>query len=345
MGTLVLTDPKFLDHDPGPGHVESPARLDAIMGELGARADRRRSHRDAARRDRRRDRGGPQPRLPRAAGARSPASTRELDPDTAVSPGSWEAATLAAGAAVGAVEAVMHGRAAERLRAGASARAPRAARPGDGVLPAQQRRHRGRGGPARRRGAGAHRRLGRPPRQRDAGDLRGARRRPLHVGAPVSVLSGHGRGRGDRRRRGKRRDGQLSACPAGRTTPTTAPCSTICSCPVGRAFAPELIIVSAGFDAHERDPLAEMRVTERGFAAMTSALAELAERDLRRQAGAAARGGLRPGGAGGVGARLAGGADRPSRRLSPRRRDRRRPWRWRRRATRSGPRGRVVPKT
>jgi acetoin utilization deacetylase AcuC-like enzyme len=48
--------------------------------------------------------------------------------------------------------------------------------------------------------------------------------------------------------------------------------------PVGRAFAPELIIVSAGYDAHARDPLAEMNVTERGFAAMTSALAELAER-------------------------------------------------------------------
>ena len=34
QGTIVFTDPKFLDHDPGPGHVESPARLDAIMGEL-----------------------------------------------------------------------------------------------------------------------------------------------------------------------------------------------------------------------------------------------------------------------------------------------------------------------
>ena len=47
--------------------------------------------------------------------------------------------------------------------------------------------------------------------------------------------------------------------------------------PVGRAFAPELIIVSAGYDAHLRDPLADMRVTERGFAAMTSLMAELAE--------------------------------------------------------------------
>ena len=35
MTTILFTDPKFLDHDPGPDHVESPARLDAIMGELG----------------------------------------------------------------------------------------------------------------------------------------------------------------------------------------------------------------------------------------------------------------------------------------------------------------------
>ena len=51
--------------------------------------------------------------------------------------------------------------------------------------------------------------------------------------------------------------------------------------PVGRAFAPELVIVSAGFDAHARDPLAEMRVTERGFAAMTRAAGAARRRDLR----------------------------------------------------------------
>jgi hypothetical protein len=38
-------------------------------------------------------------------------------------------------------------------------------------------------------------------------------------------------------------------------------------------FAPQLLIVSAGFDAHARDPLAQMRVTERGFAAMCTLLA------------------------------------------------------------------------
>jgi acetoin utilization deacetylase AcuC-like enzyme len=36
-----------------------------------------------------------------------------------------------------------------------------------------------------------------------------------------------------------------------------------------RAFAPDFILISAGFDAHRDDPLAGMRVTEEGYAAMT----------------------------------------------------------------------------
>jgi acetoin utilization deacetylase AcuC-like enzyme len=35
--------------------------------------------------------------------------------------------------------------------------------------------------------------------------------------------------------------------------------------PVLAEFRPEIVLVSAGFDAHERDPLASMRVTSRGF--------------------------------------------------------------------------------
>ncbi len=47
--------------------------------------------------------------------------------------------------------------------------------------------------------------------------------------------------------------------------------------PVLRRFKPELLLVSAGFDAHERDPLASMRVSDRGFGAMARALAEVAD--------------------------------------------------------------------
>ncbi|OFW09368.1 MAG: histone deacetylase, partial [Acidobacteria bacterium RIFCSPLOWO2_02_FULL_67_36] len=47
--------------------------------------------------------------------------------------------------------------------------------------------------------------------------------------------------------------------------------------PILRQFEPDLIIVSAGFDAHERDPLGGMRLTTAAFPAMTMALRVIAE--------------------------------------------------------------------
>ncbi len=46
--------------------------------------------------------------------------------------------------------------------------------------------------------------------------------------------------------------------------------------PIGRAFKPEFIMVSAGFDCHWRDPLGEMQVTESGFAQMMRRIKRLA---------------------------------------------------------------------
>ena len=47
--------------------------------------------------------------------------------------------------------------------------------------------------------------------------------------------------------------------------------------PILGAFRPEMILVSAGFDAHERDPLAGMRVTSAGFRAMALELRAAAD--------------------------------------------------------------------
>jgi acetoin utilization deacetylase AcuC-like enzyme len=46
--------------------------------------------------------------------------------------------------------------------------------------------------------------------------------------------------------------------------------------PLARAFAPQLLLISAGYDAHREDPLAECHVTEAGFAAMTRSLRAVA---------------------------------------------------------------------
>src|SRR5437667_414068 len=46
--------------------------------------------------------------------------------------------------------------------------------------------------------------------------------------------------------------------------------------PILQLFEPEVVLVSAGFDAHERDPLGGMRLTDGAFGAMTSELRAVA---------------------------------------------------------------------
>jgi acetoin utilization deacetylase AcuC-like enzyme len=48
--------------------------------------------------------------------------------------------------------------------------------------------------------------------------------------------------------------------------------------PVVEQFDPDLVLVSAGFDAHEEDPLAEMRVSADGFRELSRRCAALAPR-------------------------------------------------------------------
>jgi len=43
------------------------------------------------------------------------------------------------------------------------------------------------------------------------------------------------------------------------------------------AFRPDLLLISAGFDAHHTDPLGNIRVTDGGFADLTRELMEAAE--------------------------------------------------------------------
>lgn len=51
--------------------------------------------------------------------------------------------------------------------------------------------------------------------------------------------------------------------------------------PVAEQFAPELILVSAGFDTHKDDPMGGMRLTAHGFAGMTASLKKIADRVCR----------------------------------------------------------------
>ncbi|MFN2424932.1 MAG: histone deacetylase [Candidatus Binatia bacterium] len=47
--------------------------------------------------------------------------------------------------------------------------------------------------------------------------------------------------------------------------------------PIATRFAPDFVLVSAGFDAHRRDPLASMSLSTAAFAAMTDAMVSIAD--------------------------------------------------------------------
>jgi acetoin utilization deacetylase AcuC-like enzyme len=113
MATLLLTHPACLEHDPGAGHPECPDRLRAILAALAA-ADFGALERREARRATEEELTRVHPAdYVRQVLAAVPARGRAyLDGDTALSPRSGEAALRAAGAACAAVDAVANGEAA-----------------------------------------------------------------------------------------------------------------------------------------------------------------------------------------------------------------------------------------
>src|SRR3954471_21296490 len=109
---LVVTHPRFLDHDAGRGHPERPARLDAVLRGISdagvAEAVTQVAPRPASRAE-----------LELVHPARYLDAVERfcagggghLDPDTHVGPQSWEAAVLAAGAGLDAIERLDRGEA------------------------------------------------------------------------------------------------------------------------------------------------------------------------------------------------------------------------------------------
>ena len=77
--------------------------------------------------------------------------------------------------------------------------------------------------------------------------------------------------------------------------------------PGPRATEPDLVLISAGYDAHADDPLADCTVTEDGYAAMTATMRRVCE-ELGVPLGVVLEGGYAPGRAGGVGGGDDGGA-------------------------------------
>ena len=122
MSVRLYTHPACLGHDPGAGHPEAPTRLHAVLEALGdprfATLDRIEAPRATREQLQRVHAADYVERI--FASAPTDGHTR-LDPDTVMSPGSLEAALRAAGAACIAVDAALHG---ETKRAFCAVRPP-----------------------------------------------------------------------------------------------------------------------------------------------------------------------------------------------------------------------------
>ena len=200
---------------------------------------------------------GPRPRDLRAAAAPSTSTPRPQ-------PGSWDAALHAAGGACALVEALL-GRRAGRLLGAAPARPPRRARARDGVLPVRQRRRRRppRARLARRR-AGASCSTGtcttataptRSSTSRREVLFASIHQSPFYPG--TGPLSDVGVGRRARATRSTCR------CPPARARTMFCGLVEHVVLPAARAFEPDLVLISAGFDAHRDDPLGELHARDR----------------------------------------------------------------------------------
>jgi acetoin utilization deacetylase AcuC-like enzyme len=272
----VFWDERMLEHDAGPGHPEHRGRLEAIVCELqrvGAVAWRSPRLATAEEILRVHD----EAHLARIEAVRG--RTYAFDPDTQVSPQSVPAAYLAAGAAVGAVEAVCAatdegpalalcrppGHHAERHQAMgfclfnniAVAAAHARARCGcERVMIIDWDVHHGNGT---------------QHIFEDDPDVLfvSSHRWPFFPGTGAAQEVGTGAGRGAT-------VNLPLAAGTGDDAIVALYRETIPS--LAEAFAPEIILVSAGFDAHMLDPLGGLRVTELGFAALCEIVRDAARR-------------------------------------------------------------------
>ena len=275
MTTLLYTHEACFNHDPGRMHPESPARLKAVLAALDGKEFEELDRREAPQATREQlARVHPEAYIDRVFAAIPESGYVGIDGDTTISPGSGEAALRAAGAACAAVDAVM---AEEGDNAFCAVRPPghhaepeiamgfclfntiavaalhaRHAHRLSRIAVVDFDVHHGNGTQAAfwndpdllfasTHQAPLYPGTGRPEERGVAGNI---------VNIPLRPMSG------SKEFRQAMSDGIF---------------------PKLANFQPELILVSAGFDAHEEDPLASLRFHEDDFAWATSELLHIAE--------------------------------------------------------------------
>jgi acetoin utilization deacetylase AcuC-like enzyme len=278
MTTLLYAHPACLEHDPGRHHPESAARLRAVLEALAdpefVRLERREAP-QAAVEDL--QRVHPRGHVDYILRAVPKSGYVGIDADTILSPASGEAALRAAGAVVAAVDAVM---------AGAADNAFCAVRP-----PGHHAE------PARAMGFCLFNNIA-------VGALRAREAHGLSRVAVIDFDVHHGNGT----QAAFETDGGLfyasthqfplypgtgSARETGVGNIVNVPLRPMSGSsqfrvgvtqrilPALDAFRPELVLISAGFDAHKSDPLAQLLLEERDYTWITEQLLEIAYRHAR----------------------------------------------------------------
>jgi acetoin utilization deacetylase AcuC-like enzyme len=273
---VLFHHPSSLDHDTGP-HPEQPARIVAIERALEAR--------DWLGFERRRSPAASRALLEAVHPARLVNGIHELcvsgggaiDADTVVSPGSWDAACDAAGGAAALVDVLLSG----ETRFGASIHRP----PGHHAETARSmgfclfnnvavaaRRARDEHGVPRvlildfdvHHGNGTQDVF----YATDEVLFASIHQWPLYPGTGAPQDTGRGAGEGYTL--------NLPVPPGSGDAVFTSLVEHVVV-PLAQRYAPGLVLISAGFDAHADDPLADCRVTDAGYATMVTSMRALAD--------------------------------------------------------------------
>jgi acetoin utilization deacetylase AcuC-like enzyme len=275
MTTLLLTHPACLKHDTGYGHPERADRLRAIDNALAAPAFKTLKREEAPLADLALiERLHPEAYVEMVRAAIPKQDHAWLDPDTVVSPGSWEAALRANGAAIYAVDQVMAGKADNAFCA---------------VRPPGHHAE-----PSRAMGfclfnsvaiAALHARAAHGAKRVAVVDFdvhhgNGTQAafwsdKELFYGSTHQMPLFPGTGALDETGVGNIWNAPLKPGDDGEDFRAAFEARIL---PALDEFAPDCLLVSAGFDAHVKDPLAQLRLVEADFAWVTEKLMEAAAR-------------------------------------------------------------------
>jgi len=286
MSIPLFTHPAMLDHAPGAGHPESPERLRAVLEALddAGRAGDRRAATPAAVSDL--ERVHPAAWVARLLAASPERGLNRLDADTVLSPGSVPAGRLAAGAAIDAVRAVARG---QTDRAFAAVRPPGHHAEPDRAMGfclfssvAIAARVAQAEGMARvavvdfdvHHGNGTQAAF----QDDDSLFLASIHQMPLYPGTGAASETGAG---------------NIVNAPVAPHAAREDWRATFAGglMPALESFGPDLILISAGFDAHRRDPLAHQSLEAEDFAWATRAVLEVARRTCSGKVVSALEGG------------------------------------------------------